>query len=140
LAVSGALNYGGALVVTNLGGTLAGGDAFALFQANAFNGNFSSFSLPPLSAGLVWNTNALGNDLLTVVQTAPTNLLWAVSGTSLSLSWPFDHIGWRLQVQTNSLNVGLGANWVDVPGSSLTNNLVVPVDSGSGSIFYRLVY
>ncbi len=36
LLVSGSLNYGGTLVVTNLGGTLAGGDSFQLFHAGAF--------------------------------------------------------------------------------------------------------
>jgi len=45
-----------------------------------------------------------------------------------------------LQVQTNSLNAGLGTNWMDVPGSSLTNNVVLPVDATMGSVFYRLIY
>src|SRR5262249_39086744 len=53
----GTLNSGGTLLVTNLSGTLAGGDSFRLFQATAWNGSFSALSLPPLNAGLAWSTN-----------------------------------------------------------------------------------
>jgi hypothetical protein len=56
------------------------------------------------------------------------------------LSWPDDHIGWRLQVQTNDLSTGLGTNWFDVPGSTNLNSLLLPVDVNCGSVFYRLVY
>ena len=62
------------------------------------------------------------------------------AGGMLTLSWPADHVGWRLQVQTNSLATGLGTNWVEVPGSTTTNSLTLPVDSGNGSVFYRLTY
>lgn len=72
--------------------------------------------------------------------TAPVSVSLSVSGGALNLSWPADHIGWRLQVQTNALSAGLGTNWFDVPDSSQTNNVVVPVDSVSGSVFYRLIY
>jgi hypothetical protein len=58
----------------------------------------------------------------------------------LTLSWPADHVGWRLQVQTNSPATGLGTNWFEVPGSTATNSLALPVDSGNGSVFYRLTY
>jgi hypothetical protein len=74
------------------------------------------------------------------VSTVPTNIVTSVSGGSLTLSWPADHLGWSLQVQTNALNSGLGANWVTVPGSSSTTNAVIPIDSANGSVFYRLFY
>ena len=45
-----------------------------------------------------------------------------------------------MQVQANNLSVGLDTIWVDVPGSSLTNNVAMPVDATMGSVFYRLVY
>jgi autotransporter-associated beta strand protein len=143
LLVSGMLAYGGTLLVTNLGGTLAGGDAFVLFQANAFNGSFASFSLPLLDAGLVWNTNALSAGLLAVVQTAPANLIWAVGGTNLSLAWPADHTGWRLLTQTNNLANGISVNindWSTVPGSQQTNQVLLPIDPALPAEFYRLVY
>jgi hypothetical protein len=140
LIVTGTLTFGGTLVVTNLSGTLAAGDRFQLFQAGSIAGSFSSSSLPTLSPGLAWNTSNLNNGLLSVVQTTRTNLVWNVSGTNLNLSWPAGYTGWRLQVQTNGLDAGLGTNWVDVSGSSLTNNVALPVDATEGSVFYRLIY
>jgi hypothetical protein len=143
LSVSGALNCGGALVVTNLGGTLAGGDAFTLFQAGAFNGSFAAYSLPPLGAGLAWNTSALNRGVLSVVQTAPTNLVWNVGGTNLNLSWPAGYTGWRLLMQTNNLANGISGNtndWFTVPGSQQTNQIILRLDPAMPAEFYRLIY
>lgn len=69
-----------------------------------------------------------------------TNLSFQVSANQLQLSWPADHLGWRLQIQTNSLAVGLDTNWVTVPNSTniiSTNLVMVPAND---SVFYRLVY
>jgi hypothetical protein len=69
-----------------------------------------------------------------------TNLNFQVSGSQLLLSWPPDHLGWQLQIQTNSLTSGLGTNWATVPNS--TNIIVtnMPVSIGNGCVFYRLAY
>ena len=56
----------------------------------------------------------------------------------MALSWPTDHTGWSLQVQTNSPHVGLTTNWVTVPGSPGTNRLVTAVDPSAGSVFFCL--
>ena len=45
----------------------------------------------------------------------PTNLIMQAGGNQLQLSWPQDHLGWRLEIQTNSVGEGLGTNWVTVP-------------------------
>lgn len=74
------------------------------------------------------------------VPTTPTNLMWSVSGTNLNLSWPAGYTGWWLQVQTNALNAGLGTNWMYLPGSSLTNKQIIPVDFTKGGVFYRMAY
>jgi len=42
-------------------------------------------------------------------------------------------------VQTNDLTQGLGTNWWDVSGSTITNQMVLPIDSANGSIFYRMI-
>lgn len=55
------VNYGGTLTVTNIGGSLVAGNSFMLFSAMSRGGNFSSLSLPPLAAGLIW-TNKLAVD------------------------------------------------------------------------------
>lgn len=91
-----------------------------------------------LSAAQV--TNEFQGILAPSVNLNPTNIVSSVSGGQLTLSWPADHTGWQLQVQTNSLNTGLGANWVPVSGSTSVNQLTVPVNAASGSVFYRLVY
>ena len=70
----------------------------------------------------------------------PTNIVASVSGNQLTLAWPADHTGWQLQVQTNSLSIGLGTNWVQVSGSTSVNQVVVPMNPTNGSVFYRLVY
>jgi hypothetical protein len=72
--------------------------------------------------------------------TTPTTLSTVLAGNMLDLSWPSNYVGCQLQVQTNSPNAGLGTNWVDVSGSSVTNNVAVPLDATKGSVFYRLVY
>lgn len=46
----------------------------------------------------------------------------------------------RLEVQTNSLAAGLGTNWVTVDGSTGTNQMIIPLNTTNGSVFYRLVY
>jgi hypothetical protein len=58
---------------------------------------------------------------------------------ALQLSWQTAGGVWHLQTQTNSAGLGLGANWVDVPGSSATNLMTMPVNPANGSVFYRLI-
>jgi hypothetical protein len=72
--VSGTLTEGGSLIVTNTGGmALAGGDSFNVFTAGSVAGGFAGVTLPPLPAGLGWNTNGLSASgvLSVVVATQP---------------------------------------------------------------------
>ena len=70
----------------------------------------------------------------------PTTLSAILTGNLLSLSWPLNYLGCRLQVQTNTLTTGLGTDWFDVAGSAGTNSLLLPVDVNNGNVFYRLIY
>jgi hypothetical protein len=75
------------------------------------------------------------------VNTNPTNITFTVSsGNQLILSWPADHIGWHLQVQTNSLSTGLGTNWVTIPGTDAAGSYTNTINPVSGAVFYRQVY
>ncbi|HEU6449365.1 MAG TPA: autotransporter-associated beta strand repeat-containing protein [Verrucomicrobiae bacterium] len=112
-------------------------------------GGFASLVLTNLPSGvsgyLSNNTTALSVDLVITnapvyVNVNPTNILFSVSGGNLNLSWPADHTGWRLQVQTNSLSSGLSTNWYDVGGSTNIYQTNFPINLSSGSVFYRLVY
>ena len=59
LALStGTLNYAGALVISNAGSVLLGGEVFTNFIAPSYSGSFATTVLPTLSAGLNWH---LGN-------------------------------------------------------------------------------
>jgi hypothetical protein len=70
------------------------------------------------------------------VATNPTNITSSVSGNQMTLAWPADHTGWRLQSQTNLA----GANWVDVAGASTTNQITITINPANGSLFFRLIY
>ncbi len=74
------------------------------------------------------------------VNTTPTNIVASLTGGQLTLSWPANHIGWRLQAQTNTAPAGIGTNWVTVPNSSSTNQVVIPVNPTNGSVFFRMIY
>ena len=138
--VSGTLiNTGtGTLTVTNLGPAFVAGDSFKLFSTAVANGN----ALTVTGGGVIW-TNKLAVDgsvaILSTIANNPTNITISVSGNVLTLSWPADHTGWSLQVQTNSLANGLGTNWVVVPGSSAVNSTNFVINPVNGAVFYRLI-
>jgi hypothetical protein len=122
--------------VTNLAGTLALGDHFTLFNPGASASNFSSIA-GSAGSGLGYS---FANGVLTVVALAsnPTNILFNVSGSTLNLSWPADHLGWILQSQTNALSTGLNTNWTDVAGTSGTTSVSYGINAANPSVFYRL--
>jgi PKD repeat protein len=76
-------------------------------------------------------------------QTVP-HLTNSVSGNNLVLSWPPDHLGYRLLVQTNNLNKGVSGNigdWGTVPGSTnLTGTSITILKTGVTNMYYKLVY
>jgi fibronectin type 3 domain-containing protein len=74
------------------------------------------------------------------VSTTQTPLNFVTTGRQIQFSWPQDHTGWHVQVQTNSLNAGIGTHWVTVPNSNLTNQFSAPINTTNGSVFFRLVY
>jgi len=73
-----------------------------------------------------------------------TNISWQVSSggssSQLQLSWPQDHQGWHLQIQTNNPGTGLGTNWVNVYDSTNSDQYSLPINLTNGSVFLRLVY
>lgn len=73
-----------------------------------------------------------------VVALNPTNITAVLSGNVLTLSWPEDHLGWRLQVQTNQS--GIGTNWVTLPSTDLVTNTNIIIDPANRAVFYRLIY
>jgi hypothetical protein len=77
------------------------------------------------------------------VNLTPTNLTSVVSGSTLTLSWPADHTGWRLLVQTDSVAGGLNPAtnaWSTVSGSSAVDSVNVTLNPTNGAVFYRMIY
>jgi len=70
----------------------------------------------------------------------PPQLQMQLAGNQIQFAWPLDHLGWRLETQTNAPGTGLSTNWQTVAGSSGTNQLLVPIVPTNGSVFFRLVY
>ncbi len=69
------LTYGGTLMITNNGATLAAGSSFKLFDAATYSGTFASSNLPALGAGLSWYLNDLTN--YGTIRVVPA---WSVDG------------------------------------------------------------
>ncbi len=90
--------------------------------------------------GGVESSNSVQVSAAPLPSNQPTNIVMQVSDGQMQLAWPQDHLGWRLQIQTNDVNGGLGANWTTVPGSSNDTSALVPVSVTNGSVFLRLVY
>jgi len=72
--------------------------------------------------------------------TATTNMAYQVSGDQLQISWPQDHLGWELQMQTNAPGSGLGTNWVMVPGSTNITSTNILIGPTQGDVFLRMAY
>ena len=87
--VTGTLTEGGTLVVSNIGATaLTNGDSFKLFNATAYSGAFGSLVLPPLPAGLGWNTGSLATNgtLSVVVAAKPVFASVSISGIGFAFA------------------------------------------------------
>ena len=143
LASSYTSTFGGTLKINLSGESLVAGDNFKIFAATSYAGAFTNFIPATPGTGLAWDASTLTTDgILRVVATVasnPTNITFSVTdGNTLELSWPLDHLGWTLQTQTNANTTGLSTNWFDVPGSTLTNISVQPIDRARGNVFFRL--
>jgi len=128
--------------------SLTNGGPYALLTGVAAT-NYADAAVRPGTTYyyVVAATNAAGVSPVSVQANAtplPSLLAANVSylniGGQIQLSWPADHLGWRLQIQTNSAASGLGTNWVTVANSTNVNQASVPVDPNNGSVYLRLIY
>ena len=138
------LTNGGTLIVSNLAGTLAPGDSFKIFNAASYAGAFGNLAMPPLPAGLAWNTNALNTSgtLSVIVVASPSFGGISLSGTSLILSGTGGVASASYYVLA-STNVTLptldwtriATNSFDAAGNFTYTNVINPL---SPQFFYRL--
>src|ERR1017187_5135213 len=85
------------------------------------------------------STNSAAVSVRPVSQTPP-QLGFALVASQMQFNWPTDHLGWKLQAQTNSPALGLGTNWVTVFRSGATNAIPQTINPTNGNVFFRLVY
>ena len=129
-----------------------------LFYADLQLGVMHVFTLPQFNSEILPNGQTChgfgqdGNGELYVMATStPPNgnggvvykilsarLDFQVSSNQLDLSWSVP--GAQLQAQANNPGVGINSNWFNVPGTTTTNQLAVPLDQSQGSVFYRLLF
>ena len=148
------ISYGGSLMVTNIGSNaLAAGDTFQLFSATNYTGSFTNLTLPPLGAGLAWDTSKSSTNgsiavaslpsitsqpqSLTVNQTAPASFSVGATGTT-PLAYQWRKNGGNLSGATNtSFNI---ANATTNDAGSYTvvvTNLVGSVTSAVATLTVR---
>jgi len=70
------------------------------------------------------------------IATNPTNITFSVTGTTLNLSWPADHLGWM--VQSNSVNLAVPADWQDISNTVSGVSYSITIDASQTNVFYRL--
>jgi hypothetical protein len=127
--------------------TVSGG----LYTTVATNLPFLTYTNTGLANGTLYYfvvsaTNSVGESANSIeasarpVSPAQTPLNFVMSSGQIQFSWPMDHTGWHVQIQTNSLNAGIGTHWVTVPNSNVTNQFSVPINPTSGNVFFRLVF
>jgi hypothetical protein len=104
-------------------------------DASVTNGVNYFYVVSALGAGGE-SSNSLQASATPLPSNQPTNLVLNVSGGQFQLSWPQDHLGWRLLIQTNSL----GTNWVTMPNSTNVNATNMVIDPANGAAFFRMAY
>lgn len=126
-------SYGGTLVISNTAGTLAPGQSFQLFGARSYSQTFSN--IQPAEGETTWSFNP-ATGTVSVMATTPTNLFCALSGETLTLTWPGSHLGWHLQ--SNAVSLLNPDTWYNIPGSQFATNLRITISPVSPPVFYRL--
>ena len=129
-----------------------------LFYADLQLGTLNVFTLPQFNSEILPNGQTVhgfgedGNGELYAMATSTpangnggvvykilsANLNFQESSNQLNLSWSVP--GAQLQAQTNGLGVGITSNWINVAGSTTTNQFAVPLDPAAGDVFYRLLF
>jgi hypothetical protein len=145
LVVRSNLVLGGTVNVA-AGGGFAGGTYTLLTYGQGLSGSLPLLGASPagytcsIATNLAGQVDLVASSTNSPVSRTPTNLLFQVSGNQLQLSWPTDHLGWQLQIQTNGFGAGLGSNWVTLPNSTNVYSTNLIISPANGSLFLRLFY
>jgi autotransporter-associated beta strand protein len=118
------------LISTSAGGTLAG----SVTSDSVIVGGGGAGS----AATLAVSNGQLNLVVASTVSLTPTNIVSSVSGNTLNLSWPSDHLGWTLQ--TNSVGLTAVNQWFPYPGSTSVTNVSISIDATKTNVFFRMFH
>jgi autotransporter-associated beta strand protein len=149
VVASGTLTPNSSFIAINTAGNAAlGAGTNVLFTYSSISGSFHApavFDTP--QTGLATNAFIVNTgsqielvitNLPSSVSTNPTNITAVVTGSTLSLTWPGDHLGWILQ--TNASDLANTNYWFPYPGSTSVTNVNIAIDPAKANVFFRLVY
>ena len=153
---SGQAQNGSTLIITNLGSPYTAGQVFQVVGnqggGDPFPDGTSTNSFPILvpdkpGPNLAWDLSHLWPHGQIGVIVPPvftlTNSFARVSTNIVSsFSWPQAEFGWALEIQQNTLQVGLSTNWTRLAGSWTNSsvNITNTAFTSNNAVFYRLVY
>ena len=134
--ISGGINYGGTLKITNLGTTAyRAGENWDLFSfsggtsgafSNAFPTAGDGTNLPTLSGGLEWSFNYGNGDLSIISAGGPTTSIWGAGSANWSSSG-----SWTNNTVPNSAGAGAVFNQTSVSAGTTTVTLDSPQTVGT---------
>ncbi|HEV2453668.1 MAG TPA: glycosyl hydrolase, partial [Verrucomicrobiae bacterium] len=103
-------------------------------NGNAYN--YVVTTLNFLGAESAWSAPVTAYPASMTSPAIAVNSLYNLSQNAFEVSWPLDHKGWRLLMDTNGLS---SPNWIPVPNSAATNQVWIPFSAGQNA-FFELVY
>jgi autotransporter-associated beta strand protein len=146
-SVLGNITYGGTLMVTNIGGTLTGGESFKLFDAPAgtYLSSFGSIQLPPLGPGLSWNTSQLSvNGTISVAGTLVQPVINSVSQSGGNFTFSGTGgvpNGQYVVITSTNVTLSLGS-WSALATNSFNGagafSFTTPIDANATSRFFTI--
>ena len=136
------------IAINTAGSATLGAGTNVLFTYSSISG---SFHTPPVfdtaQTGLATNAfivdtgsqiQLVVTNLPSSVNLNPTNITAVVTGSTLSLTWPADHLGWTLQ--TNAVDLANTNYWFAYLGSSTVTNVNITINPAQTNVFFRMVY
>jgi len=142
LDVSGTATLGGTLQVVNLAGTLVYGDVFTLFDAGSITGDFSSYVLPALDAGLLWDTGNIQDGVLFVNTTTPSAPPTPTGMNAVAINESQIQLDWTPSVSADSYNVkrasSIGGPYILI-ASGITDSSFIDSGLAAGTTYYYVV-
>jgi len=145
LNITGSATVGGnAFTVNTANGLPLANGTYVLVQASGAitsSGSYPAVTGTGIGSGSQGAISVAGSQVILTVSTAtvlpPANITFSRSGSTLTLTWPADHLGYILQ--SNSVNLMIPADWFNIPGSSSVTNFPITIQPGQSNVFFRLV-